>query len=115
MRLLSPSSILLQGRLQIICGPERFECERGPWSVLGAPSLLDADYVADFTAVPVAPSRLLTISAADYLELARKPGSDAPSEARAPRKSAVRWRDAADDAGGGRSSPNLNAVSDSDD
>ena len=106
-------TVVLQGRLQIVCGPEGFECERGPWSVLGAPCLLDGDYVADFTAVPVAPTRLLTITCADYLEFAEAP-HDARRASRVARKTSVRWKDETDDGAGGRSSPNLDADSDAD-
>lgn len=57
---------MLQGRLHIVCGEEGFESDRGPWTVLGAQSLQDEKYVADFSASPTERSRVLQISHADY-------------------------------------------------
>ena len=57
---------MLQGRLHIVCGEEGFESDRGPWTVLGAQSLQDEKYVADFSASPMERSRVLQISHADY-------------------------------------------------
>ena len=59
-------TVVLQGTLRVVSGAESFECERGPWSVLGAPSLLDSDYVTEFTAVATGPVRLLHIDCAAY-------------------------------------------------
>ena len=58
--------MVLQGRLHIFCGEEGFESDRGPWTVLGAQSLQDEHYVADFSATPMERSRVLQISYADY-------------------------------------------------
>ena len=57
---------MLQGRLHVVCGSEEFESDRGPWTVLGAPSLRQPHYVADFTAKVMEPSRLLQISRSNY-------------------------------------------------
>ena len=57
---------MLQGRLHIVCGEEGFESDRGPWTVLGAQSLQDGTYVADFSASPTERCRVLQISHADY-------------------------------------------------
>ena len=48
-------TVVLQGRLHVVCGSEGFESDRGPWTVLGAPCLRRPSYIADFTApqVPV--------------------------------------------------------------
>ena len=59
-------TVVLQGRLHVVCGSEEFESDRGPWTVLGAPSLRQNPYVSDFTAKVMEPSRLLEISRADY-------------------------------------------------
>ena len=59
-------TVVLQGRLHIFCGEEGFESDRGPWTVLGAQSLQDEHYVADFSATPMERSRVLQISYADY-------------------------------------------------
>jgi metal transporter CNNM len=59
-------TVVLQGRLHIVCGEEGFESDRGPWTVLGAQSLQDEKYVADFSASPTERSRVLQISHADY-------------------------------------------------
>ena len=32
-------TVVLQGRLHVVCGSEQFESERGPWTVLGRPRL----------------------------------------------------------------------------
>jgi len=59
-------TVVLQGRLHVVCGSEGFESDRGPWTVLGAPSLRLPHYEADFTARVMEPSRLLRITRADY-------------------------------------------------
>ena len=59
-------TVVLQGRLHVVCGSEGFESDRGPWTVLGAPSLRQQNYVADFTARVMEPSRLLQIHRDDY-------------------------------------------------
>ena len=61
-------TVVLQGRLHIVCGEEGFESDRGPWTVLGAQSLRDPHYLADFTAVPMERTRVLYISHADYAQ-----------------------------------------------
>lgn len=55
-------TVVLQGRLHVVCGSEGFESDRGPWTVLGAPSLRLPHYEADFTARVMEPSRLLRIT-----------------------------------------------------
>lgn len=68
-------TVVLQGRLHIVCGPEGFESDRGPWTVLGAPAMRRHDYRADFSARVMETSRLLQISRADYDEaLAKEEG-----------------------------------------
>lgn len=62
----SQCTVVLQGRLHIVCGSEGFESDRGPWTVLGAPSLRINSYIADFDAKVMEPSRLLQIKKADY-------------------------------------------------
>lgn len=59
-------TVVLQGRLHVVCGSEQFESDRGPWTVLGAPSLRQMSYVSDFTAKVMEPSRLLQIVRSDY-------------------------------------------------
>ena len=59
-------TVVLQGRLHVVCGSEEFESDRGPWTVLGAPSLRQNPYIADFTAKVMEPSRLLQIARVDY-------------------------------------------------
>ena len=59
-------TVVLQGRLHVVCGSEGFESDRGPWTVLGAPSLRSEHYVSDFSASVMEPSRLLHISRVDY-------------------------------------------------
>ena len=61
-------TVVLQGRLHIVCGEEGFESDRGPWTVLGAQSLRDPHHLADFTAVPMERTRMLQISHADYAQ-----------------------------------------------
>jgi len=68
-------TIVLQGNLHVVCGSEGFESDRGPWTVLGAPSLRQppgTEYVADFTARVMETSRLIHISRADYLAVLRE-------------------------------------------
>ena len=64
--------VVLHGRLHVVCGSEEFESDRGPWTVLGAPSLRLPHYMADFTARVMEPSRLLQISRANYEETLRQ-------------------------------------------
>ena len=59
-------TVVLQGRLHVVCGSEAFEADRGPWTVPGAPSLRQNPYVCDFTAKVMEPSRLLQIARSDY-------------------------------------------------
>ena len=65
-------TVVLHGRLHVVCGSEEFESDRGPWTVLGAPSLRQPHYVADFTAKVMEPSRLLQISRVAYEQTLRQ-------------------------------------------
>ena len=51
-------TVVLQGRLHVVCGDEEFESDRGPWTVLGAPAMRRHDYRADVSARVVETSRL---------------------------------------------------------
>ena len=64
--------VVLLGRIHIVCGSEGFESDRGPWTVLGSPALRQPDYIADFTARVMEPSRLLYITRGVYEQTLRR-------------------------------------------
>ena len=79
-------TVVLQGNLHVVCGSEGFESDRGPWTVLGAPSLRQppgTEYEADFTARVMETSRLIHISRADYLAVLREETESIASAVRA--------------------------------
>ena len=78
--------LILQGRVHVVTGSERFECERGPWSVLAAPALTREDYAPDFDAAATEPSRILQISRAAFLSVLR---SQPQQLERSPRRSSL--------------------------
>ena len=79
-------TVVLHGRLHVVCGSEGFESDRGPWTVLGAPTLRQAagsEYVADFTARVMETSRLLHISRAEYEQTLRQEAESIAAAVRA--------------------------------
>lgn len=65
-------TLVLQGRVRIIAGDERFRSEAGPWTPLGIGALHDRRYRPDFTAEAVESTRVLRISIDDYIAVVNK-------------------------------------------
>jgi metal transporter CNNM len=59
-------TLVLEGRLRIESGPDKFTSEAGPWSILGRGALTEGEYVPDFTATVEEDVTLLVISAREY-------------------------------------------------
>eukprot|EP00316_Scyphosphaera_apsteinii_P000238 CAMPEP_0119313998 /NCGR_PEP_ID=MMETSP1333-20130426/31204_1 /TAXON_ID=418940 /ORGANISM="Scyphosphaera apsteinii, Strain RCC1455" /LENGTH=591 /DNA_ID=CAMNT_0007319007 /DNA_START=301 /DNA_END=2076 /DNA_ORIENTATION=- len=71
-------TIVLQGCIHMVCGAEAFEGERGAWSLIALNALSRSDYVADFTAHAVGPTRVLVIARDTYEEVLQTVPAVAP-------------------------------------
>ena len=94
-------TVVLQGRLHVVCGSEGFESDRGPWTVLGAPTLRQQNYVADFTARVMEPSRLLQIHRDDYEAALKRESQALAAAVRAEAAYHARAREHSGGGGGG--------------
>jgi len=73
-------TVLLQGRMSIVCGSEGFEGERGAWSLLAVNALFDAGYIADFTATAVETTRVLKLTRDVYERVLRTVKAEIPAD-----------------------------------
>ena len=99
-------TVVLQGRLHVVCGSEGFESDRGPWTVLGAPCLRRPSYIADFTARVMEPSRLLRIHKEAYEDALKQESEALAAAVRAEAAAHARGRGGA---GGGGFSGGLSS------
>jgi len=60
-------TIVLQGKIQVTSGSDRFVSELGPFSVMGLKALSEETYVADFTAEATEACQILRIKKGPYI------------------------------------------------
>ena len=60
-------TIVLQGKVQVTSGSDRFISELGPFSVMGLKVLSEDTYISDFTAVAAESCQILKIKKGSYV------------------------------------------------
>ena len=60
-------TIVLQGKVQVTSGSDRFISELGPFSVMGLKVLTEETYISDFTAVAAESCQILKIKKGSYV------------------------------------------------